>query len=267
MNILEKIVAFKKEDVNKRKIDFPLSSLQGSEFYKRVPVSFYDALRKSGPSIIGEFKRKSPSKGIINSQSDPDDVARGYEDGGVAAMSILTDNEFFGGTNQDLMAVARIAKIPLLRKEFIVDEYQIIESKSIGASAILLIASVLTKKEVSNFSRLATESGLDILFEIHTADELDKLSDYIKIIGVNNRNLNNFDVSISNAVDIINSLPADCIRVAESGFNTVDEVALLHGSGYNSFLIGERFMRSANPGASAKKFIKELNSKINGVEN
>ena len=168
-------------------------------------------------------------------------------------MSILTDYEFFGGTNKDLITVARFANIPLLRKEFIVDEYQIIESKSIGASAILLIASVLTKKEIRNFSKLATETGLDILFEIHTVDELDKLSDYIKIIGVNNRNLNNFNVSISNSINIINSLPADCIRVAESGFKTVNEVAFLFSSGYNSFLIGEHFMKSADRGESAKK--------------
>lgn len=267
MNILEKIVAFKKEEVKKRKIDFPVSSLQESEFYTMAPVSFYNALKKAGPSVIGEFKRKSPSRGIINPQAEPADVARGYENGGVAAMSILTDNEFFGGTNNDLMTVARVSKIPLLRKEFIVDEYQIIESKSIGASAILLIASVLTKKEISRFSRLATESGLDILFEIHSAEELEKISDDIKIIGVNNRNLNNFDVSITNSVNIINLLPADCIRVAESGFKTADEVALLYGSGYDSFLIGEHFMRSVDPGESAKRFIQELNSKINGVKN
>jgi indole-3-glycerol phosphate synthase len=258
MDILDKIVATKKNELEDKKSSYPVSKLEDSAFFKREMPSFYEALTKSKPSIIGEFKRKSPSKGVINNNSNPGQVAKGYEKAGVAAISILTDNKFFGGENNDLRDVAGITKIPILRKDFIVDEYQVIESKSIGASAILLIASILSKNEVYNFSDLALRLGMDVLFEIHDEKDLNKINPKIKIIGVNNRNLKTFTVSMNNSTDLFPLLPQNCIKVAESGIQTYKDVKQLITKGYDAFLIGERFMRSDDPGKAAADFIKSL---------
>jgi indole-3-glycerol phosphate synthase len=158
------------------------------------------------------------------------------------------------------MNVAEFLNIPLLRKDFIVDEYQVIESKSIGAAAILLIASVLTKKEVDHFSGMALNLGLDILFEVHDIEDLDKLNQKIKIVGVNNRNLKTFDISLDNSIDLFHHLPQNCLKVAESGFQTYKDVKQLFTKGYDAFLIGEKFMRSENPGITATIFINNLKS-------
>jgi indole-3-glycerol phosphate synthase len=212
--------------------------------------------------VIGEFKRKSPSRGDINPGASIPGVALGYQDAGIAAMSVLTDEEFFGGKNSDLKDVAGLLKIPLLRKDFIVDEYQVVEAKSIGAGAILLIASILTKKEVDTFSGIALDLGMDTLFEIHDLSDLDRMSQNIKIIGVNNRNLKTFDVSMNNSVELYQHLPEDCLKVAESGFQTSEDVIRLFKKGYDAFLIGERFMRSEDPGQSAAQFINNLKSLV-----
>jgi len=258
MDILNKIAAFKNEEVGIRKLQIPVRELQKSVFYKLTPPSFYDSLVRNEPAIIGEFKRKSPSKGIINSTSDVRDVATGYQNAGVAAMSILTDNEFFGGDNSDLMSVAAFSSLPLLRKEFIVDEYQVIEAKSIGASAILLIGSILTVKKSDELTRLASELGLDVLFEIHDLSDLEKINENIRIVGVNNRNLRTFEINMKNSLDLLPKLPHNCLRVAESGFNSVNDVQEMYKGGYNAFLIGQRFMETDNPGKSAYDFITSL---------
>jgi len=260
MDILNKIIAFKREEVKVKKRLYPVSKLEDSVFFKRKIPSFYEALAKPEPSIIGEFKRKSPSKGVLNITADVEQVARGFEEAGIAAISILTDREFFGGENHDLKKVAGFIKIPLLRKDFIVDEYQVIESKSIGAGAILLIASILSKNEVDRLSTLALNLGMDILFEIHDEKDLDKMNPEIKIIGVNNRNLKTLKVSIDNSRDLFHHLPLNCIKVAESGFQTYNDVKQLFTIGYDAFLIGEKFMRSENPGITAAGFVKDLKS-------
>lgn len=258
MNVLDEIIAYKRIEVVGKKASTSVNSLESSKYFKRQMPSFYNALIKDGPSIIGEFKRKSPSKGIINIHSEIEDVALGYEEAGVAAISVLTDTEYFGGENQDLLKVAAITKMPILRKEFIIDEYQVIESKSIGASAILLIASVLTKEEVQNLSSIAKGIGLEVLFEIHDEKDLEKLDDNIRIIGVNNRNLKTFEISIENSMKLLSFLPDDCIKVAESGFKSTRDVNVLFALGYNAFLIGENFMKSEDPGKAAKGFINDL---------
>ena len=258
MDILEIIIAFKRDEVKIKKSFYPVSKLEDTVFFKREMPSFYEALNKPEPSIIGEFKRKSPSKGAINFTADVEQVARGYQEAGIAAMSILTDKEFFGGEDHDIRNVAGFTKLPLLRKEFIVDEYQVIESKSIGASAILLIASILSKKEVVRLSDLALNLGMDVLFEIHDEKDLDKMNHKIKIIGVNNRNLKTFEVSMDNSRNLFNHLPLNCLKVAESGFQTINEVKQLFSIGYGAFLIGEKFMRSENPGKAASGFIMDL---------
>lgn len=258
MNILDNIVAFKRNEVEFNKKMFPVNTLKESVYFKKEPLSFIEAISKPGPSIIGEFKRKSPSKGIINKTANIEKVARGYQKAGISAVSVLTDGEYFGGENFDLLRVAGIIKIPILRKDFIVDEYQVIESKSIGASAILLIASVLKRKEAERLTDLAINLGMDVLFEIHTEKDLEKMNQKIKIIGVNNRNLKTFMVSMDNSLDLFKHLPADKLKVAESGFHTASDVKQLFTIGYDAFLIGEKFMRSDNPGLTSAAFIREL---------
>lgn len=262
MDILEKIASVKREEVKSRKITHPVSGLERSSFFKRRMPSFYEALAKPGPSVIGEFKRKSPSLGDINPAADIREVALGYQDAGIAAMSVLTDAEFFGGKNSDLSEAAEFLNIPVLRKDFIVDEYQVIEAKSIGAGAILLIASILSKKEVDILSALARGLGMDILFEIHDISDLDKMNQNIKIVGVNNRNLKTFDVSIDNSNELFRHLPQDGLKVAESGLRSFEDVHRLFLKGYDAFLIGETFMRSEDPRKSAAGFIKNLKSVI-----
>ncbi len=258
MNILDKIIAFKRSELECKKKCFPVSKFENSAFFKREMPSFHDALAKPGPSLIGEFKRKSPSNGMININAETEQVARGYEEAGIAAMSIITDMEFFGGADHDLQNVAGFVKIPLLRKDFIVDEYQVVESKSIGASAILLIAAVLSKKEVGALTELSLNLGMDVLFEIHDEKDLEKMSHKIKIIGVNNRNLKTFEVSMDHSRELFSRLPENCLKVAESGFQTYKEVTKLFTTGYNAFLIGGKFMRSKNPGKAAARFMKDL---------
>ena len=262
MDILDKIIAFKRSELEVKIRCFPISNFEDSAFFKREMPSFHDALAKPGPTIIGEFKRKSPSNGIININAEVEQIAREYEEAGIAAMSVLTDFEFFGGTGHDLRNVAGSVKIPLLRKDFIVDEYQVVESKSIGASAILLIAAVLSKKEVGTLAELSLNLGMDVLLEIHDEKDLEKMNHKIKIIGVNNRNLKTCKVSIDHSTELFSCLPENCLKVAESGFQTYKEVTKLFNTGYNAFLIGGKFMRSKNPGKAAVRFMKDLNKNI-----
>jgi indole-3-glycerol phosphate synthase len=262
MNILDKITAVKREEVKRRKIATPFRALERSAFFNIRMPSFYDSLSNPSPSVIGEFKRKSPSRGDINRGAKILEVAKGYQAAGIAAMSVLTDEEFFGGRNADLQEVSGIFQIPLLRKDFIIDEYQVAEAKSIGSSAILLIASILSKKEIDNLSGVALNLGMDILFEIHDRSDIDKISQNIKIIGVNNRNLKTFDISIDNSDELLEHLPPDCLKVAESGFQTPEDVVRLFKKGYDAFLIGENFMKTEDPGKSAAFFIDNLKSLI-----
>jgi indole-3-glycerol phosphate synthase len=260
MNILDKIAAVKREEVKSRKITTPVTLLERSAFFNMQMISFHDALAQPIPSVIGEFKRRSPSRGDINPSADILKVAFGFQEAGIAAMSVLTDAEFFGGKNSDLQDIAGTVDLPFLRKDFIVDEYQVVEAKSIGAAAILLIASILSKKEVNILAGLATNLGMDILFEIHDLSDLDKMSPKIKIIGVNNRDLKTFEVSMDNSNELFQHLPHHCIKVAESGFQTHEDVGLLFKTGYDAFLIGERFMKTEDPGKSAADFINNLKS-------
>ena len=262
MDLLDKIIAFKRSELEVKKRCFPVTKFEDSAFFKREMPSFHDALAKHGPSIIGEFKRKSPSYGIFNINAEIGQIAREYEEAGIAAMSILTDFEFFGGTDHDLRNVAGSVKIPLLKKDFIVDEYQVVESKSIGASAILLIAAVLSKKEVGTLTQLSLNLGMDVLFEIHDEKDLEKMNPKIRIIGVNNRNLKTFEVSMDNSGELFSRLPENCLKVAESGFRTHKEVTKLFTAGYNAFLIGGKFMRTKNPGKTAARFMKDLKESI-----
>lgn len=258
MGILEKITATKKKEVEADKRLKPVSELKRSPFFSREVCSFRNALDKQYPAIIAEFKRRSPSKGIINNYMAVETVTAGYQIAGASAVSVLTDREYFGGSAEDMVKAAAILEIPVLRKDFIIDDYQVIEAKSAGASAILLIGSILSRKESKSMTRLALDLGMDVLFEIHDACDLDVMDPSISIIGVNNRNLQTFDISMVKSSELLKILPSGSIKVAESGFESPADVKKMFSCGYNAFLIGTRFMKTKDPGRAAADFINEL---------
>jgi indole-3-glycerol phosphate synthase len=261
MNILDKIVKDKHKEVKLKKELIPLKAYEQLPYFEMKTTSLSKMLRKSESGIIAEFKRKSPSKSIINNTSTVEDVASGYENAGVCGMSILTDEIYFGGTMDDLMIARENCSLPLIRKEFIIDEYQIIEAKAIGADAILLIASILTKVQIKQFSELAKSLNLEVLLEVHNEEELHKsIMPSLDMLGVNNRNLKTFEVSLEISKLLSEKIPDDFVKVSESGISTVEAIKELQPYGYKGFLIGENFMKTDNPGQSAMQFIKTLES-------
>ena len=260
MTILDKIIAFKKKEVSKIKADVPLKKLVESPLFKRTPISLKKSLLEvNSTGIIAEFKRQSPSKGVINDKVTIEQVTDGYLDANVAAQSILTDTSFFGGTMVDLMQARTINSIkPILRKDFIVDGFQIVEAKAIGADAILLIAACLTKEELKNYGKLAEDLGMEVLYEVHTQEDLDKIDLHKKIIGINNRNLKTFDVDLENSVNLANQIPEDCLKISESGLSDPRIITGLKEYGFNGFLIGENFMKTENPGKACEMFINQI---------
>jgi len=262
MNILDQIAAVKREEVKRQKDNRPLGLLERSKLFRLPRPSFRDALAKKKLPVIAEFKRQSPSRGVINSSASIRKIAPGYQEAGMAAISVLTDLQFFGGSSSDIETAAGLVDLPLLRKDFIIDEYQVVEARSTGASAILLIAALLSRQEADYLSLLAASLGMDVLFEIHDHEDLEKISDRMNIIGVNNRNLKTFEVSIRNSEDLLRFLPEQCIRVAESGISGVDDVIRLYEAGYNAFLIGEYFMKHEKPELAASLFMEEIKSQI-----
>ncbi len=259
MNILDKIVENKRLEVEQRCKAVPLEHLISSASYNRIPISISTKLNKEGASgIIAEFKRKSPSKGIINDQVKPVDITTGYQEHGASAVSILTDEQFFGGHDLDLIACRPSLNIPILRKEFIIDPYQIHEAKAMGADLILLIAACLSPQEVISYSRLATSLGMEVLLELHDANELDHVCEEVQLVGINNRSLKTFDVNIERSLRMAAQLPSDKIKVAESGIDDPAQVRLFRDNGYKGFLIGENFMKTNNPALSLKSFIEKI---------
>lgn len=263
MNILNDIISNKRKEVAARKQMIPANSYEGFPAWKSKPPSFRDALINEYPSIIAEFKRKSPSKGIINPVAGIYETIRGYTKAGVNAISVLTDSVYFGGSLCDLQDASVLTKIPLLRKDFVIDEYQLTEAKAFGASAILLIASVLTSAEVKSLALRTRELGMEVLFEVHSQDELDKWCPEIGIVGVNNRNLSSFQVNIENSIRLLEKIPTECIKVAESGISKAETVRELYRAGFNAFLIGETFMKADKPWLAAEAFILNLASDEN----
>ncbi len=259
MTILEKITQHKRKEVAERKELYPTKLLEQSIYYKTPSVSLKKyLLRPDKPGIIAEFKRHSPSKGDINPFVSVEQVSLGYMQAGASALSVLTDQKFFKGNNADLTEARKFNYCPILRKEFIVDEYQIIEAKSIGADAILLIAECLTKEKVGKFAKLAKSIGLEVLLEVHSLRQLSKISSEIDVVGVNNRNLETFEVSIQNSIELFPAIPDEFVRISESGISSVDAIIELKTVGFQGFLIGEYFMKSANPGKNCREFIQEI---------
>ena len=259
MNILDKIVKDKLKEVTAKKELVSVKAYEQLPNFEIETRSLAKNLMQSKTGIIAEFKRKSPSKSIINNSANIMDVAMGYENAGVCGMSILTDEIYFGGTTDDLLNARSSCSLPLLRKEFIIDENQIIEAKGIGADAILLIAAILTKAQIKQFSELAKSLKLDVLLEVHNEEELQKsIMPSLDMIGVNNRNLKTFEVDLMTSKQLSEKIPNDFVKVSESGISSVQAIKQLQPYGYRGFLIGENFMKTDNPGASAMTFIKDL---------
>ena len=261
MTILDKIIAFKKTEIAKIKAEVHIKKLVESPNFGREVFSLRKSLLEVGSTgIIAEFKRQSPSKGIINDTATIADVTNGYLDANVAAQSILTDTSFFGGSMADLMEARVInQQKPILRKDFIVDGFQIVEAKAIGADVILLIASCLTKTELKNYGQLAIDLGLEVLYEVHTQEDLDKINDLDnKIIGINNRNLNTFEVDLENSIKLVNQIPDSSLKISESGISDPKIIMGLKEYGFQGFLIGETFMNKENPGEACLEFISQL---------
>jgi indole-3-glycerol phosphate synthase len=260
MTILEKIVENKKKELELLKKITSVSDLENSIFFRRKVISLSESLiDKSKTGIVAEFKRKSPSKGIINSTSQVGEVTSGYFTEGASGVSILTDTQFFGGSNADIIHVREKSFFPILRKDFIIDEYQVIESKSIGADVILLIAAILEEKEVVKLSALARSFGMEVLLEIHDPAELVKVNRYVNIIGVNNRNLKTFEVNTDISEILVDRIPDGFLKISESGITSVKTINKLRVSGYNGFLIGGKFMNTTDPVKEFSEFVKELN--------
>ncbi len=265
MHILDKIVLYKKEEVLKAKTQTSISALEKKPFFERNCNSYCDALEDEYASgVIAEFKRKSPSRSNINLEADLLKVTAGYHEAGANAISILTDTHFFGGSNNFLEAVRKaLPEMPLLRKEFILDEYQIIEAKSIGADIILLICEILTKEEVHRFSTLARSLDMEVLLELHSEDQLYKYSDQVTMVGVNNRDLTTFEVDYERSKKLFDLLPSDIVKVSESGLSRTDTLVMLYEHGFRGFLIGEQFMKQDDPGLACTEFITDYQSKRN----
>jgi len=258
-NILSKILDAKRSEVSERQARRPWKALEASPFFERPCASLRKQLAgENEVGIIAEFKRRSPSKGVIHPNADVVAIVGAYAKAGAAAISVLTDGPFFGGSNDDLIRARAASSQPILRKEFIIDEYQVLEAKSIGADLILLIAAALSPSEVSALSDLAHALGMEVLLELHDASELDHMTSDIALVGVNNRNLNTFETSLQTSFDLAEKLPHDKIWVSESGLHHTKDLLDLRDAGFRGFLVGEAFMKTDDPGQACTQFVQQI---------
>ncbi|MGB7787074.1 MAG: indole-3-glycerol phosphate synthase TrpC [Salinimicrobium sp.] len=259
MNILDKIAAHKREEVAERKEEMPLEILKSLPLFGRKSLSLSENLRKSPAGIIAEFKRRSPSHPNLNLEADVEQVTSAYEKAGAAGISVLTDEEFFGGSEDDLILARETVKIPILRKDFMIDEYQIYEAKALGADVILLIAALLSPKQIKAFSETAKKLGLEVLLEVHNEEELENaLFETIDMIGVNNRNLKTFEVDLNTSKNLAEKIPSQYVKVSESGISKISSILELQKCGFQGFLIGGNFMGTKDPAKSASEFFEQL---------
>ncbi|REL38302.1 indole-3-glycerol phosphate synthase TrpC [Rhodohalobacter sp. SW132] len=258
-SILDEIVHKTQHDLNRRKRDVSLKELESFAGFEKQRRSLVDALSVEGEvSIIAEVKKGSPSKGIIRQDFNPKKIAEQYISGGAAAISVLTDEPFFMGSPRYLAEIAEISPVPLLRKDFLVDPYQIKEAAAIGADAVLLIATICEGSQLSELLAATKEFGLEALVECYHEEEVDSLNwKEIDILGVNNRDLKTFTVDLHRGVELLKKAPESVIKVSESGLKTAADLAVLHNNGIDAALIGEQFMRQDNPGDALKKMIEE----------
>ena len=260
MSILEKIIAAKQIEVAARKAQSSIASLSSGILFESKCNSLVRSLRAAESSgIIAEFKRKSPSKGLFSAAAKSSVICPGYQKAGAAGLSILSDSEFFGGELKDIEEARPLVSIPILRKDFMIDEYQIVEAKSVGADVILLIAAALSVQVCQRLSLFAKSLGLEVLLEVHNKEELiDYINDDVDLLGVNNRNLKTFETNINLSKELAELIPAKFTKVAESGLSSAKEVNELRDFGYSGFLIGETFMKESDPARHCADFIGAL---------
>lgn len=258
--ILDDIIAYKKTEVAERQSLYPAKLLEQSPYFDTPTVSLRQYLQRPDlHGIIAEIKRKSPSQGDINPYVSIEKVSIGYMQAGASALSILTDERSFGGKNEDLTLARRMNYCPILRKDFTIDEYQVIEARSIGADAILLIAACLSPETIERLSTFAHELGLEVLLEVHDQAELERsLCDSVDLVGVNNRNLHDFSVDINTSLQLSELIPDRFVKIAESGLSDPAEVRKLRQAGFQGFLMGQRFMETAQPEKACARFIEQL---------
>ncbi|MDI9257141.1 indole-3-glycerol phosphate synthase TrpC [Flavobacterium sedimenticola] len=259
MNILDQIIAHKKREIALKKSVVSANQLENSELFNSQTTSLSKSVLHSPFGIIAEHKRRSPSKATINHNLSLENVVKGYEEAGASGISVLTDTKFFGGSSDDLLLAKACVKTPVLRKEFIIDEYQIIESKAYGADAILLIAAVLTQSQIKSLTAFAHSIALEVLLEVHNQAELNKsLIPELDMIGVNNRNLKTFEMNLDTSLALADKIPNDVVKISESGLNAAEQVKLLKSAGFNGFLMGETFMKADNPGVELETLLQLL---------
>ncbi|MBN1822151.1 MAG: indole-3-glycerol phosphate synthase TrpC [Prolixibacteraceae bacterium] len=259
MNILNKIIEVKKDEVRELKRKTSVKMLEEMPLFNRNCNSLKKAISEKQIGIIAEFKQKSPSKGIINSNASIEEVTKGYVDAGAVGISVLTDSDFFGGCLENLVKTRKAnPDTPILRKDFIIDEIQIYEAKAYGADVILLIAACLKKEELFNLAETAKKLGLEILVEVHNEDELEKIPDFNDLVGINNRNLKTFEVDIQHSIRLAKQIPYQFIKISESGLSEVSNIQLLKENGFKGFLIGETFMKTNDPAKTCREFISNL---------
>lgn len=263
-DILEEIMAHKRHEVEAAKQMQPLRTLadildeQCRQEQLRPTLSLSRALANSSSGIISEFKRRSPSKGWISPNADPAIIAPAYEQGGATALSVLTDAKYFGGSDEDLRTARAKVSLPILRKDFICDEYQLYEARLWGADAILLIASALERNACIALARKAKELQLEVLLELHHERELEYLNDAVDVVGINNRNLGTFHTDTEHSFLLAEQLPRETVRISESGIADTATARELRQKGFQGFLIGELFMHTENPGDSLKHFLEQM---------
>ena len=253
MHILDTIVAHKIKEVEERKSTTPQPELIREWEYQ--PRSMRQHILE-GSGVIAEFKRRSPSKPTINLDAVVEQVTPSYEQGGASGISVLTDSHFFGGSDSDMQAARQVNQIPLLRKDFVIDPYQIYEARNLGADCILLIARILTEEQMTSYVEIAHSVNLEVLIEVHNPAELEKVNVMPDLIGINNRNLDTFEVDYQQSIDLISQLPSDLCKIAESGISSVEVMCDLAAAGFDGFLIGERFMATENPGQACTEMIE-----------
>lgn len=260
MNILDKIIADKRIEVNRLKEHQPVKVLEQSTYFNRACVSIKERLLHPDASgIIAEIKRQSPSQGIIHNNIDVVSLASGYVRAGATALSVLTDYKYFGGTNEDLLNAREVANCPILRKDFVIDEYQLLEAKSIGADVILLIAAVLKPTQIKQLTKFAHSLGLEVLLEVHDEVELENnLDNETDLMGVNNRNLKTFEVLVDTSLRLLPMIPASALKISESGIDSPEALLRLKQAGYQGFLMGQNFMKHQHPDQACGDFIKSI---------
>ena len=260
MNILDQIVADKQKEVQERKALYPVKLLEQSIYFGGKPVSLKKYIRRADKvGIIAEIKRKSPSRGVIHPKVSIERTSVGYMQAGASGLSVLTDHKYFGGKSEDLREARKFNFCPILRKDFILEAYQIIEAKSIGADVILLIAAILTPEKVKSLAAFAHSLGLEVLLEVHSEKELqDFICPEVDLLGVNNRNLDTFETTVETSRKLASQIPDDFVKVSESGINDPQVVSDLMDHGFEGFLIGEYFMQHGTPSSACGSFIQQI---------